>query len=85
MKKDKQFPEGLLWGGATSAYQFEGAWNEDGKGVNLSLIHILKQSANGEFDQISLLMVHAEDQMMASEIIYQMTRELFHCMSETKG
>ena len=46
---------------------------------------ILKQSANGEFDQISLLMVHAEDQMMASEIIYQMTRELFHCMSETKG
>lgn len=35
MKKDKQFPEGLLWGGATSAYQFEGAWNEDGKGVTL--------------------------------------------------
>ena len=30
-------------------------------------------------------MVHAEDQMMASEIIYQMTRELFKCLSEMKG
>lgn len=23
----KQFPEGFLWGGATAANQFEGAWN----------------------------------------------------------
>lgn len=44
-----------------------------------------KQSASGEFDQIDLLMVHAEDQMMVSEIIYRMTGELLHCMSETKG
>jgi Beta-glucosidase/6-phospho-beta-glucosidase/beta-galactosidase len=40
-----KFPEGFLWGGATAANQFEGAYNEDGKG--LSTQDILPKGVRG--------------------------------------
>ncbi|WP_162012685.1 glycoside hydrolase family 1 protein [Streptococcus sp. S784/96/1] len=30
-----KFPQGFLWGAASAAYQVEGAWNEDGKGLSV--------------------------------------------------
>lgn len=45
--KLKPFPDDFLWGASTSAYQVEGAWDEDGKGMSVQDLH---ESAQGVAD-----------------------------------
>lgn len=46
--KISKFPKDFFWGASTSAYQVEGAWEEDGKGV--SVIDIRKEYPEGTTD-----------------------------------
>ena len=33
---EKKMPENFLWGGATAANQYEGGWDEDGRGPSIA-------------------------------------------------
>lgn len=43
MSKQK-FPNNFLWGASSSAFQIEGAWNEDGKGLTVADFNSFKRS-----------------------------------------
>ena len=45
-----KFPDGFIWGAIASAYQIEGAWNEDGKGESIwdQFVRLPNRILNGD-------------------------------------
>ena len=66
------FPTNFTWGVAASAYQIEGAWNEDGKGPSIwdTFSHLPGKTANGETGDIAIDHYHRykEDVALMAEM-----------------
>jgi beta-glucosidase len=67
-----KFPKGFIWGIASSAYQIEGAWKEDGKGVSIwdTFVHTPGNIINNETGDITIDHYHRfkEDVSMMAEL-----------------
>ncbi len=66
------FPKDFVWGVASSAYQIEGAWNKDGKGVSIwdTFTHIPGKIINNENGDVAIDHYHhyKEDVELMAEL-----------------
>ena len=66
------FPDDFVWGCASSAYQVEGAWNEEGKGPSIwdTFVHTPGRIINGETGDITVDHYHRykEDVALMKEL-----------------
>jgi beta-glucosidase len=78
IKQEIRFPEGFVWGAATSSYQIEGAWNEDGKGESVwdAICHTKKVIENGDSGDIACDHYHRykQDVQLMNELNLQAYR-----------
>jgi beta-glucosidase len=72
MSKFLAFPKDFVWGCAASAYQVEGAWNEDGKGPSIwdAFTHTPGKIANDENGDVAVDHYHryTEDVALMKEL-----------------
>jgi len=72
------FPKNFVWGVAASAYQIEGAWNEDGRGASIwdTFCHTPGKIANGETGDAAIDHYHRykEDVALMAELGIQAYR-----------
>jgi beta-glucosidase len=64
---ERSLPEGFYWGTATSSYQIEGAWNEDGKGTSIwdTYTHTPGKIRNGDTGDVAIDHYHRYEEDVA--------------------
>jgi len=76
--REIKFPKGFVWDVATSSYQIEGAWNEDGRGESVrdAICHTKKVIHNDDRSDITWDHYHwyKEDVQLMKEMNLQAYR-----------
>lgn len=67
LNRVKELPSGFVWGGATAAYQVEGATKEDGRGINMWDAYLAKTHSYSPDPASDFYHLYPEDLKLAKE------------------